>query len=133
MVRVKTMKMVSFDEYIRGVLKQIDDSHTLLQNLRDKPGDLDIIKREIAKITGLLQALGSKFQTNKDDLSEYEHMMSPLFYYLENHEFLREIEIMSLLYSEDPLRLKNLRLTILDALDEKNLIGHIKLILRQKE
>lgn len=133
MVLVKTKKMVTFEEYVIGVLRQIEDSHTLLQNLRDKPGDLDIIKRETAKITGLLQALGNKFQTNKDDLLEYEHILSPLKYYLDNHEFLREIEIMSLLYSEDPLRLKNLRLTIIDALDEKNLIGHIKLILKQKD
>jgi hypothetical protein len=36
---------------------------------------------------------------------------------------------MSLLYSTDPMRLKNLRLTILDALEEKNLIAHIKAIL----
>lgn len=132
MVLAETKKMATFDEYVRGMLKQIDDSYVLLQNLHDKPGDLDIIKREIAKITGLLQALGNKFQTNNEDLSEYEHIKPPLVYYLGNHEFLREIEIMSLLYSEDTMRLKNLRLTILDALDEKNLIGHIKLILRQK-
>jgi hypothetical protein len=40
---------------------------------------------------------------------------------------------MSLLYADDPMRLKHLRLEILDALDEKNLIGHIKPLLRETD
>jgi len=124
-------KMATFDEYLKNILRQVDDSHTLLQNLKDKPGDLDIIRREIAKITGLFQATINKLKTNKLELSDYQHFLSPMKYFLENHDFFREMDMMSLLYSEDPMRLKHLRLTILDALDEKNLIEHIKNILRE--
>lgn len=123
--------MVNFEVYVKGILEQIDDSYTLLQNLRDKPGDLEIIKRETAKITGLLQALANKFVTNKDDLSDYQHLAVPARSYLENHNFFREIDTMALLYSDDALRLKNLRLTIIDALSERNLIEHIKATLRE--
>jgi hypothetical protein len=119
-------------EYLKNVLRQIDDSYTLLQNLKDKPGDLDITRHELAKITGILNALVNKLETNKQELSDYQHLLSPMRYFLENYEFFREMDTMSLLYSEDPMRLKNLRLTILDALDEKNLIGHIKAILRSE-
>jgi hypothetical protein len=123
--------MVNFEVYVKGILEQIDDSYTLLQNLRDKPGDLEIIKRETAKITGLLQALANKFVTNKDDLSDYQHLVVPTCSYLNSHDFFREIDTMALLYSDDALRLKNLRLTIIDALSERNLIEHIKATLRE--
>lgn len=131
MVMTKPKKMVTYGEYLKGVLEQIDDSNTILQNLKDKPGDLEIIKKELAKITGLLQALASKFQTNKQELSEFDYLVSPIRYFLDNYDFFREVDMISLLYSEDPNRLKNLRLVILDTLDEKNLIGHIKSILKQ--
>jgi hypothetical protein len=133
MVTPKSKEMTTYGEYLRGVLEQIDDSYTVLQNLKDRPGDLEIIKKELAKITGLLQALASKFQTNKQDLSEYAYIVPPMRYFLDNYDFFREVEMISLLYSEDPNRLKNLRLVILDTLDEKNLIGHIKSILRHND
>lgn len=123
--------MTTYDEYIKGILQQVDDVYTLFSNLKDKPGDLDIIKRELAKVTGLFQALTNKLEANTE-FADYKFLLLPTKYFLQNHEFFREIDTMSLLYSEDPLRLKNLRLTILDALDEKNLIGHIKAILRDK-
>jgi hypothetical protein len=125
--------MAAYDEYLKNVLQQIDDSYTLLQNLKDKPGDLDITKRELAKITGLLQVLINKLESNKQEFSDYQHLPSPMKYFLTSHEFFREIDTMSLLYSEDPMRLKNLRLTILAAMDDKNLMGHIKAILREKK
>ncbi len=130
MVLAKTKKMVTYDQYLKGVLQQIDDSHRLISNLQDKPGDLEIIKKDLAKITGLLQAMANKIETNKQEFSDYQYMLSSIRFFLENHDFFKEISTMSLLYSDDPMRLKHLRLTILDALDEKNLIGHIKAVLK---
>jgi predicted nuclease with TOPRIM domain len=124
-------KMVTFEEYLKGILKQVDDSHTLLQNLRDKSGDLDIMRRELAKINGLFVALANKLDTNKQELADYQHVLSPIRKYLENHEFFREMDTMSLLYSDDPMRLKNLRMSILDSIKENNLLEHIKSILRE--
>ncbi len=123
--------MVIFEQYLKGVLQQVDDSYTLLQNLKDKSGDLDIMRREIAKIMGLFAALVNKLETNKEELSDYQHVLSPMRAYLNNNDFFREIDSMSLLYSDDSMRLKNLRLSILDSLAQKNLIAHIKSILRE--
>jgi hypothetical protein len=122
--------MTTYDEYMKNTLQQIADSYTIFQNLKDKSGDLEIIKRELAKITGILQALANKLEVNKQEFSDYQHLSLPIRHFLQNHDFFREINIMSLLYSDDPMRLKNLRLVILDALDEKNLIEHIKTILK---
>jgi hypothetical protein len=132
MVLAKTKKMTTYDEYLRGILQQIDDSYTVLSNLKDKPGDLEIIKRDLAKISGLAQALSNKLASDKQECADYQFLLLPLRFFLENHDFFRELDTMSPLYSEDPMRLKNIRLTILDALDEKNLMGHIKAILRER-
>lgn len=123
--------MVTFEQYFKGVLQQVDDSYTLLQNLRDKPGDLEILRRELAKINGLFIALANKLESNKQELADYQHILSPIRKYLEGHEFFREMDTMALLYSEDPLRLKNLRLSILDSVKENNLLEHIQSILRE--
>lgn len=133
MVVPEPKKMVTYDEYMRGVLEQVDDAYTLLQNLKDKPGDLEIIKRELAKLTGLLQALTNKFKTNPAEFADYGHLTLPIRHYLDSYDFFRELDTMEPLYSDDSMRLKNVRLVILDALDEKNLIGHIKAILRQRQ
>ena len=122
--------MTVFSKYIEGILQQISDSNAVLQNLKDKPGDLDVIKKELGKITGLLQVLANKLEANPEEASEYHYFVSPSKFYLENYDFFREIETVSLLYSDDPMRLKGIRLAILDALDEKNLIGHISAFLR---
>ena len=126
-------KMVVFSKYVEGILRQISDSYTVLQNLQDKPGDLDIIKRELAKITGILQVLTNKIAANPKESEDYTYFLSPSKYYLENHDFFREIETTSLLYSDDPMRVRRIRLAILNALDEKNLIGHMSAFLRGLE
>lgn len=122
--------MTVFSKYVEGILRQISDSSTVLQNLKDKPGDLDVIKKELAKITGLLQVLANKIEANPEEAADYQYFLSPSKFYLANYDFFREIDTVSLLYSDDPMRLRGIRLAILDALDEKNLIGHIGAFLR---
>ena len=122
--------MGTFSKYVEGLLQQIFYSYTLLQNLNDKPGDLDIVKKELAKITGLLQVLINKLEANPEESSDYQYFLSPSKYYLVNYDFFREIDTVSLLYSDDPMRLRGIRLAILNALDEKNLMGHISAFLR---
>jgi len=122
--------MAVFSKYVEGIVRQIINSHAVLQNLKDKPGDLDIIKKELAKITGILQVLTNKLEANPVESEDYQYFLSPSKYYLENYDFFREIDTMSLLYSEDPMRVRGIRLAILDALDEKNLIGHMGAFLR---
>ena len=52
--------MISFDEYIKGVLKQVLDSYQILLELEDKTGDLKIIKNELLKINGFLRVIVKK-------------------------------------------------------------------------
>ena len=59
---------MDIDEYLKGVLGQILDSYKILAELNDNPNDLDIIKKEIAKIRGLLQVINNKLNSKNTNL-----------------------------------------------------------------
>ena len=117
--------MVTFDEYVKDVLKQIIESHLKLSQLNDKPGDLIIINKEWLRIVGLIQALINKIESSQKKTDVYVDLLKRLYYYSENYDFQREIEIMSPLYSEDGDRLKNIRWKILESFNDKKLIEKI--------
>lgn len=105
-----------------GILTQIKDSVKTLENLKDVPGDLKIISTELAKINGLIQVVVKKLETADNKSDKYVEFSSAATYYLKNYSFEREIKIMSQLYSDDPHRLKNIRLSILKSIYEKKML-----------
>ena len=123
--------MTSFDDYLRGILEQILESNQILNDLQDKLGDLDIIKKEISKINGLITVVINKLKASDNSSDDFVSLLSAGKYYLENYDFTREIETMSKLYSNDSNRLKNIRYTILDSLQDKKLMEKIDTLSRK--
>jgi len=123
--------MTSFDDYLRGILEQILESNQILKNLQDKLGDLEIIKKEISKINGLITVAINKLEASDNSSDDFVSLLSAGKYYLENYDFTREIETMSKLYSNDSNRLKNIRYTILDSLQDKKLMEKIDTLSRK--
>jgi len=124
--------MVSFDEYIKGVLKQALDSYQILLELEDKPGDLKIIKNELLKINGFLRVIVKKINSSNIQSDSFVKLSKRSKYYFESYDFEREIDTMSNLYSTDPNRLKNIRLKIIESLQDKQLIETIVNIFNMK-
>jgi len=124
--------MISFDEYITGVLKQILDSYQILLELEDKPGDLKIITNELLKINGYLRVIVKKINSSNIQSDSFVNLSKRSKYYLESYEFKREIDTISNLYSTDPNRLKNIRLKIIESLQDKKLIETIENIFNMK-
>ena len=118
--------MINLDEYVKGILVQILDSHKAISELKDKPGDLEIINKEWLKIIGLLKAMNIKIELAENNSDAYVELLKRSTYYLENYDFKREIEIMSPLYSEDTGRLKNIRLKILESFQDRKLVERIE-------
>lgn len=56
--------MVTIDEYIKGILKQVLDSYQILLELENKPDDLKIIKNELLKINGFLRVIVKKINSS---------------------------------------------------------------------
>jgi hypothetical protein len=119
------MIMVTYNEYLKKILNQILVSHIILQNYQDKPGDLNNIKKELLKINGFFKVILNKISSDKISSSDFKIVQSKIGNYLENYFFEKEIETMTPLYSNDVSRIKNMRLKILEALEDKKLIESI--------
>ena len=125
------LDMIDFDNYLKGLLKQIFESYQLLTNLEDKTGDLEIIKKELAKIKGLLHVIINKLNFIDNNSNDYVELLSASDVYIKNYDFFREIDTMSKLYSDDTHRLQNIRQTIIDSFNDDRLIEKIESLMEK--
>ena len=114
--------MVTYNEYLKKILSQTLDSYNTLKEIQDKPGDLDHIKKEMLKINGFLKVSTNNIDEYKITLSDFKKLKSKFEHYLENYFFEKEIETMAPLYSDDIHRVKNMRLKIIEALEDKKMM-----------
>ena len=121
--------MVTIDEYLKGILGQILASYKILTELDDNPHDLDIIKKELSKISGLLQVMRKKLDGKKYQSDHLVTLHKLSAYYIDTYDFTREIEILAQVYYKDSNRLKNLRLLIISSLNDKKLIEELQSVL----
>ncbi|HXW02853.1 MAG TPA: hypothetical protein VD651_01120 [Nitrosarchaeum sp.] len=121
--------MVTYNDYLKGILEKIQIAYNTLEKLEDKPGDLETIKKEISKIKGFFQVFITKTDNENNPLSDFSELKSKFEYYLDMYSFEKEIETMAPLYANDSNRLKNIRLKILESLSDKKLMNDIKYIL----
>ena len=123
--------MTDIDEYLKGILGQILASYKILTGLNDGPDDLDVIKKELSKIRGLLQVTCSKLEGKKYQSDHLVTLYKLSTYYIDTYDFTREIENLAPVYFNDSNRLKNLRLLIIDSLNDKKLIEKLQAILNR--
>ena len=123
-----TVKIVleDFSEYLKGVMRQILDSYNIIIQLDDEPSDLAIIKKELSKIRGQLTVLKNKLKSKEYQSDDLVTLYKVSLYYTETYDFSREINLLSQIYYNDPLRLKNLRLLIIESLNDKKLIEKLQ-------
>lgn len=110
------------DEYIKSILKQILDAYRILDELKGNSDDLTVIKREVGRINGYTQVLANKIEKSGNLSDSFSELLHSVKSYLKNYSFTRELDKISETYSEDPMRIKNIRLTILSSLEKSELI-----------
>ena len=118
--------MVTYNEYLKSILSQILDSYHTLKMINDKPGDLDIIKKEISKINGFIKVILLKIDSDKIPASDFKIVRSKFRFYLDNYFFVKEIETMAPLYSDDVFRIKNMRLKVLESLEYRTMMEDVE-------
>ena len=118
--------MVTYNEYLKNILKQILDSYNMLKEIEDKKEDLNYIKKEMLKINGFLKVVLKKIDSDKITSSNFRVIKSKFQHYLDNYYFEKEIETMAPLYSNDLSRVKNMRLKILEALEDKRMMEDVE-------
>ncbi|MDC0153815.1 hypothetical protein OAJ02_03675 [Nitrosopumilus sp.] len=121
--------MVTYVEHLKNILNHIVDSYHILETIEDKPGDLAKIQKEMLKINGFIRVVSNKIDIEKIPNSDFKITKTKFLQYLENYSFEKEIETMAPLYSNDVSRIKNMRLKILEALKNKNMIDNVKELL----
>ena len=118
--------MVTYNEYLKNILRQILVSYNMLKGIEDKKEDLNNIKKEMLKINGFLKVVLKKIDSDKITSSNFRVIKSKFQHYLDNYYFEKEIETMASLYSNDLSRVKNMRLKILEALEDRKMMEEIK-------
>ena len=121
----------TIDEYLKGIIEQVLASYKILTELTDNPTDLEIIKKELSKIRGLLQVIRSKLNEKKYQTEHLVAIYKLAVYYYDTYDFTREIEILGQVYYKDSDRLKNLRLLIINSLNDKKLIEKLQTVLNK--
>jgi len=121
----------TIDEYLKGILGQILVSYKILTELNDNPDDLEIIKKELAKIRELLHILYTKLDNKKYQSDRLVTLHKLSVSYIDTYDFTREIEILAQIYYKDSSRLKNLRILIINSLNDKRLIEKFQTILNE--
>ena len=122
---------MDIDEYLKGILGQVLDSYKILVELDDNPNDLDIIKKETSKVNGLLQVINNKLSEKKYQSDHLVTLRKLSKYYTTTYDYSREIEYVSKIYGKDPNRIKNLRILIINSLNDKRMIEKIQTILKE--
>ena len=123
--------MVTYNEYVKNILQQILDSYNVLKEIDDKQEDLNNIKKEMLKINGFLKVVLKKLDGDKITSSNFRIIKSKFQHYLENYYFEKEIETMAPLYSNDLSRVKNMRLKILEALEDREMMEEIEELIKK--
>tara|TARA_B100000745_G_scaffold18171_1_gene12756 strand:- start:189 stop:563 length:375 start_codon:yes stop_codon:yes gene_type:complete len=121
--------LTNIDEYLKGVLEQILTSYKILTELNDNPNDLETINKELAKIRGLLQVIHNKLSEKKYQSDHLVTLYKLSGYYIDTYDFRREIKILAEVYYKDSNRIKNLRVLIINSLNDKELIEKFQTIL----
>ena len=117
--------MVVVDKYFHDLMKKILNSYDLIKNLEDSKDDFFTLDVELTKINGLLRVLLRKSEEFSDKNPEFLKLQKKIKNYFENYYFIGEIEKIKEIYSEDPLRIKHIRNSIVNSLQDDKMIFRI--------
>ena len=68
--------MVTYHDHLKNILVQIFDSYNHLKEVKDNPGDLINIKKEMLKINGFLKVITNKPDFENIPLSDFKPLKS---------------------------------------------------------
>ena len=117
--------MVVVDEYFHDLMKKILNSYDIIKNLGDSKENFFTLDVELIKVNGLLRVLLRKLEEFSYKNSEFSKLQKKIQNYFENHYFIGELEKIKEIYSEDPLRIKHIRNSIINSLQDDKMIFRI--------
>ena len=125
--------MVVVNEYFCDLMKKILSRYDIIKNLGDSKEDFFTLDVELTKINGLLRVLLRKSEEFSDKNPEFSKLTKKIQNYFDNYYFSGELEKIKEIYSEDPLRIKHIRNSIINSLQNDNMIFRINKITKDLE
>jgi len=122
--------MVVVDEYFRDLMTKILSRYDMIKNLGDSKEDFFTLDVELTKINGLLRVLLRKSEEFSDKNPEFSKLSKKIQNYFDNYYFSGELEKIKEIYSEDPLRIKHIRNSIINSLQNDNMVFRINKIVK---
>lgn len=113
-------------------MTQTLEAHTILNELKGEPDDLDVIKKQVGKIEGVFKVVCKKIEELDYSSDDYVELIKAIKFYLENYDFYNVIEAYKM-YAEDSARIRNIRTLVIRALEEKDLIEKIKQVMKHQD
>ena len=113
------------DEYLNNVMKKILNSYSIIENLSDRPTDLELLEVEVRKINGFLMVLSKKIISLGNNSFDTKNLEKKIIFYMQNYDFSREINLLLDTYANDNLRVKNIRMSIINSLNDGKLMESI--------
>jgi len=120
------LQMRSDEEYVKKIIEQVLNSYDSIFATQNRSGDLDLIKKELLKINGFFSVISKKLMISNFQSRNLLDLKPKIKNYLQEYYFVQEIDTMMPLYSEDPARIKNMKLKILEAFQDKKLIDKLR-------
>jgi len=111
--------------YLKDIMKKILNSYSIIDELSDQPDDLQLLKIELQKINGFLLVLSKKLYLINVDHSTIKKLEAKIILYFKNYDFSREINLLIDTYANDNLRVKNIRMSIINSLNDGKLMESI--------
>ncbi len=118
--------MVTYAAHLGRILRQVLESHDTLADIKGTPLDIDRIRREVLRINGSLRAVLSNIPESSIRLLDFELLRPKLAKYMDEYDFEGELDTMDALYSEDVMRINNIRIKILEALRDRKMIESVR-------
>ena len=112
-------------EYLKDLMKKILNSYSIIESLSDGPSDLESLQIELKKINGFLLVLSRKTTLLENNLPNAKFLEKNIKLYFQNYEFSREIILLLDTYSEDSIRVRNIRDSVIKSLEDNSLIQKI--------
>ena len=120
--------MVVVDEYFRDLMIKILSGYDVIKNLGDSKEDFFTLDVELTKINGLLRVLLRKSEEFSDKNPEFSKLSKKIQNYFDNYYFSGELEKIKEIYSEDPSRIKHIKNSIINSLQNDNMVFRINKI-----
>ena len=70
------------DEYLNNVMKKILNSYSIIENLSDRPIDLELLEVEVRKINGFIMVLSKKIISLGNNSSDTKNLEKKIVFYI---------------------------------------------------